>query len=194
MLEGPKDPISCIATKENYVFGGGEEKIIHVWLKNSKFPNWRLEGHKGWVNGLALDDQKLYSASFDKTILVWDLKSLSTSSQTVKPEAIWQQHTSSVEAICVDKTNVYSGSADGTVIVWDKTGKPLNVQKKHSEGVSCIFVDDKKLYTGSYDNTSQIWSKDVRYIHRHVSYYYADWRASQVLGGTHRMGVFRVCA
>ena len=71
---------------------------IFIWdLKNTQQPPVQLSDHKGGVSSLVIDNNYLLSASYDKTIIVWQL-----------PEAAGGAATASATA-----TNAYTASAAG---------------------------------------------------------------------------------
>lgn len=50
------------------------DETLKVWNLKSGRERRTLEGHSGWVNGVALTlDGRAVSASGDKTLKVWDL-------------------------------------------------------------------------------------------------------------------------
>ena len=70
-----------------------------------------LLGHKGIVLEVCSNQKFLFSASYDKEIIVWDLEKF-------HPVKVLSGHTGSVRSLCVSETRLFSGSADKTVRVW----------------------------------------------------------------------------
>lgn len=75
-----------------------------------------LEGHSGWVNSVAFshDSKLLASASYDKTVKIWDVSS-GAYLQTL------EGHSDSIRSVAFsyDSTRVASASDDRTVKIWD---------------------------------------------------------------------------
>lgn len=72
--------ISAVAVSSKWVFSGGDGKVICMWdLETAKCVR-RMYGHSGFVNALAYyenqvkADEILVSASADKSLKVWDVK------------------------------------------------------------------------------------------------------------------------
>jgi WD40 repeat protein len=82
--------------------------------------NWRngnvdatyLEGHKDSVYCLQFDSTKIISGSRDRTIRIWDMK-------TLKCIKSLSGHSGSVLCLRYDSEYIYSGSSDCTIKIWD---------------------------------------------------------------------------
>ena len=95
------------------------------------------------------------SGGNDKTVKVWDAKSL----QCV---ATLKGHEGGVSSVSVDeaKGRYLSGGYDNTVKVWDaKSLQCVATLKGHAIGVSSVSVDEVKgrYLSGGYDNTVKVW-------------------------------------
>jgi WD40 repeat protein len=116
-----------------------------------------LEGHSGFVDGVAVtpDGRRAVSASWDKTLKVWDLESGSML-RTL------EGHTAHVYGVAVtpDGTRAVSASWDHTLKVWDlDTGRMLRTLEGHSDSVSAVAVtpDGKRAISASGDHTLKLW-------------------------------------
>jgi hypothetical protein len=108
-----------------------------------------LEGHSHMVLGVAVtaDGKLAVSASWDKTLKVWDL-------ETGRTLRTLEGHSDSVRAVAVtaDGKWAVSASADTTLKVWDlETGRVLRTLEGHSESVVYVVVsaDGKRAVSGS---------------------------------------------
>ncbi|UYM16875.1 F-box/WD repeat-containing protein [Endozoicomonas euniceicola] len=119
-----------------------------------------LEGHNDWVYSVTpLADGRLASASWDKTIKVWDL-SKPDGEQCV---ATLEGHTLYVNSVTpLADGRLASGSRDKTVKVWDlsKPGREQCVAtlEGHTNWVASVTsLANGWLAAGSYDKTVRVW-------------------------------------
>jgi WD40 repeat protein len=116
-----------------------------------------LEGHSRSVTSVAFshDSSKLASASFDKTVKVWDASS-GACLQTLKGHS---DYVISV-AFSHDSSKLASASRDSTVKVWDaSSGACLQTLEGHSSFVSSVAFshDSSNLASASWDSTVKMW-------------------------------------
>ena len=116
-----------------------------------------LEGHSSAVISVAFshDSSKLASASYDKTVKVWDVSS-GTCVQTL------EGHSSAVRSVVFshDSSKLASASDDNTVKVWDvNSGRCLKTLEGHSGSVMSVAFshDSSKLASASWDKTVKVW-------------------------------------
>jgi serine/threonine protein kinase/sugar lactone lactonase YvrE len=117
-----------------------------------------LSAHGSSINDLLLfaDGQRLLSASADKTIRLWDLRSGSVL-------RTWDKQTSFVNTVLLspDETQLYSGNADGTLQSWAIAADQPSWQQPlaHSGAVNTLgrTPDGQRLVSGGADGTLHIW-------------------------------------
>ena len=137
-----------------------DNSIIVLWDMATHQPIGQpLAGHTDAVNSLVFipDGKYLFSGSWDKTIIQWDV---------AKQEKIDQfvGHTDLIFTVAIssDGTMLASGGSDKTIILWDiathqSIGQPLTLH--NAEVISVAFRDnDKTLVSSSLDDTIIFWS------------------------------------
>ncbi|UCH13250.1 MAG: hypothetical protein JSV22_09040 [Bacteroidales bacterium] len=117
-------------------------------LNNPNTPPQILEGHKGWVDALAFtpDNNGLFSASTDNSIIRWDL--------IAGTNSVFASLDKKISSISVSPDGKYlaGGSSDGKVIVWNLTsnrstvlfesaGSVITVLKYNNSGTRIAFGD-----------------------------------------------------
>ncbi|VFQ85980.1 unnamed protein product [Cuscuta campestris] len=110
--------VYSITVHENMLFAGTEDGTILVWKFSSAdaVPELvaSLKGHSLAVFSLLVSADRLYSASGDKTLRVWDLKTLQCL-QTL------HGHAGAVMSVLCWESYLISGSLDNTIKVWAAT-------------------------------------------------------------------------
>ena len=109
-----------------------------------------LEGHLGEVLCLAVDetDSVLYSGSYDKRVLAWDLARGEVALR-------FEGHTAGVHDLCVSGSFLYTCSSDNTIKAWDaRTGRLIkSFFGQHAPGTwpHCLALssDGRWLVSGS---------------------------------------------
>jgi WD40 repeat protein len=121
-----------------------------------------LSSHQDAVLGVAFspDGKRLASASWDRTVIVWDL-------DTRNALATLEGHKDAVFGVAFspDGRRLASASWDNTVIVWDvDTHQALATLEGHKDRVFAVTFspDGKGLASASWDNTVIVWDVGTR--------------------------------
>ncbi|WP_414550925.1 toll/interleukin-1 receptor domain-containing protein, partial [Anabaena sp. CCY 0017] len=132
-----------------------------------------LEGHSGTVMSVSFspDGKTLVSASYDKTIKLWNL-------DTGKEIRTLSGHTNTVRSVSFspDGKTLVSGSQDKTIKLWNlDTGKEIRTLSGHTNSVWSVSFspDSKTLVSGSQDKTIKLWNlntgKEIRTLSGHTN-------------------------
>jgi WD40 repeat protein len=120
-----------------------------------------FHAHSSYVNSLTYspDSKKILSASSDKTIKEWDVK-------TGKCLHTYQGHSAPVTSAFYDPDGkkIISSSCDKTIRQWDVESKAcLNIYRGHSREVkrAVYSPDGKKIVSVSYDRTVRQWDANT---------------------------------
>jgi histone-binding protein RBBP4 len=133
-------------------------------------PDLRLVGHTAEGYGLSWNPLKqghLISASDDKTICIWDIRSGSRDQRKLDPLSIYKGHTSVVEDVSWHSFNencFASVGDDQQICIWDASAtsdRPMQVVSgAHQQEINCVAfapANEFLLATGSADRTVAIW-------------------------------------
>ncbi|KAJ1901482.1 hypothetical protein LPJ66_000764 [Kickxella alabastrina] len=133
-----------------------KDSMLRVWQRdNCGFINLiELRGHAIAVNAIHLHNDKLVSASGDRTIRVWDLNTRSCVLTLV-------EHTRGVACLDFDGKYIVSGSSDRTIRIWNaETGAcERTIDNAHGDLVRTVMFDRSMnmVVSGSYDRSIKIW-------------------------------------
>jgi E3 ubiquitin-protein ligase TRAF7 len=107
--------IYSLAVTDKHIVCGTYENMIQVWDVHSLQDKGILTGHTGAVYALAVlrapGRDRLFSASYDKTIRVWNLELMMCAQTLVR-------HEGSVTCLLTSGGRIFSGAVDNTVKLW----------------------------------------------------------------------------
>ncbi len=128
-----------------------EQHRINSNLTKGVYTSQTLKGDNGSVESLALDGQRLFSASSKGAIEIWDLN-------TNTCTATLQGHNESVESLALDGQRLFSGSGDGSIKIWDLNTNTCTATLHGDKfPVYNLVLDGQRLFSGSLDTTIKIW-------------------------------------
>ncbi|CCJ31306.1 unnamed protein product [Pneumocystis jirovecii] len=133
--------IVCSSENQNMIVSASRDKTIIVWELTGDggygVPKKALRGHSHFIQDLAIssDGQYVLSASWDKTLRLWDLSTGMTTKRFVG-------HTGDVLSVSfsADNRQIVSGSRDKTIKLWNTLGDcKMTIQEGgHTDWVSCV--------------------------------------------------------
>ncbi|ORY36334.1 WD40 repeat-like protein [Rhizoclosmatium globosum] len=167
-LEGHSGWVTSIATSvENpdLLVSGSRDKTVIVWHLSRDETNYgyakrALTGHNHFVSDVVVssDGQFALSASWDKTLRLWDLNSGTTTRRFVG-------HTNDVLSVSFspDNRQIVSASRDKSIKLWNTLGEcKLNiVQDGHTEWASCVKFSPNPanpvIVSAGWDKLVKVW-------------------------------------
>ncbi|KAI7873979.1 guanine nucleotide-binding protein subunit beta-2-like 1 [Lichtheimia hyalospora FSU 10163] len=167
-LEGHGNWVTAIATTSeapDMVLSASRDKSVIVWHLtrdevNYGVPRKSLLGHNHFVQDLAIssDGQFALSASWDKTLRLWDLNTGTTTRRFVG-------HTGDVLSVSfsADNRQIVSGSRDKSIKLWNTLGecKYQLTEDGHADWVSCVRFSPNPanpvIVSGGWDKIVKVW-------------------------------------
>ncbi|GJJ69596.1 hypothetical protein EMPS_01943 [Entomortierella parvispora] len=198
LFHGHTGPVTRVAvyytqSGEERLVTGSWDKTIKIWDTHTKECLATLKGHTDFVKAIVVralivkktDDSgkeiqvrqhELFSASYDGTILHWDLETF-TPYQGGKGGP-WKGHVRGINDLCLTveedserpddaegddhgKEYLYSAGSDGTIRKWDITkgqgrgGHCVHVFNHHATTVYRVIVEAVEIWSASADKTAQ---------------------------------------
>jgi hypothetical protein len=148
---------SLVLAPDGKLISGSYDKSIKVWNRRTNDVEKTLEGHDNWIYSLGTigdkDNYTVWSASRDKTVKKWDMRSFSCI-------GTYSDHTDNVTSLAVEPETeiVYSSSMDKSIKARDtKQGKCCQTMTGHTSNVFTLLCAYNTLYSGSWDKTIKIW-------------------------------------
>ncbi len=183
VLLGHSGWVTSLATSSenpNMILSGSRDKTLIVWELNGADGNFgfakkSLHGHNHHVEDVVIssDGKFAISASWDKTLRLWNLKTGQTTRRFVG-------HTKDVMSVSFspDNRQIVSASRDRTIKLWNTIGdcKYTLSEENHNGWVSCVRFSPNPL---SPVVISGGWDKVVK-----VSYF--------IVGGHKKMMIPRI--
>ncbi|KAJ1680283.1 cross-pathway control WD-repeat protein cpc2 [Spiromyces aspiralis] len=167
-LEGHSNWVTAIATtpeNSDMVVSCSRDKTILVWKlthdeTNYGVPKRSLHGHNHFVQDIAIssDGQFVLSASWDKTLRLWDL----STGETVRTFVGHEKDVLSV-SFSPENRQIISGSRDKTIKLWNTLGevKGTLTEDGHSDWVSCVAFSPNPstplVVSGGWDKVVKVW-------------------------------------
>lgn len=159
--------------------------VYDCFTKFPVLPQKLLCGHESFVTAIKNKEDRVMSASDDKSIIEWDINSLSIKSQTfydvsiekfdfqgsnfafaqqkylyINNENISVDY--DIEKLRIEGNNVFLTDCEGYVTIYDirNLGTKLFNKKIHDQSVPDFLVLDEWIVTTSLDNKIKLWDLD----------------------------------
>jgi WD40 repeat protein len=146
--------VLAISPTGNWLACGTGNSDIQLFNLNSESSNPRiLKGHTGWVWSLSFTPggNKLVSTSSDKTILVWDLNSFTSTKIVDNDQRI------RVIAVSPNGEKIAGGADDGKIITWNMDGSNRQIFFNGSGNtVYALTYNSNGRYLAAGDKTGRL--------------------------------------
>lgn len=136
---------------------GGHDPFIRVFAVDTGMPRGKLEGHRMGITDLSVsaEGDRVLSASIDKTVRLWDLRSFALINT-------FNDHENQVYAVrfLPDAMSFVSAGRDGVIVQRDiATGDVVRAIKAHDKIIWALAVspDGRFVVSGSSDDTARVW-------------------------------------
>merc|ERR1719310_906725 len=170
-LEGHRNWVTCIATtyeQSNLIVSASRDKKLMVWELSTEadaeavgYARKSFNGHSEPVSSIVIssDGQFALSASWDKTMRLWDLNT----GTTVRT---FQGHAKDVNSVAfsADNRQIVSGSRDKTIKLWNTLAecKYTITEDMHTDWVSKVaFSPSAKtplIVSAGWDKLVKVWN------------------------------------
>ncbi|WP_153556751.1 WD40 repeat domain-containing protein [Roseimaritima sediminicola] len=159
---------------QHLAIGGGypaEDGSVELRSWPAGTPTAKLGDHDDSVRAVVwLDSSRLLSASADRQIRLWDMK---TPRELVR---VLQSHSRSVDALCLleDGKTLVSAGVDQSVRVWDlETGALVRSMNQHTQGVHDLALRPGEgglpmVASAAGDRTIRFWQPTIGRMVRYV--------------------------
>ncbi|RAL58257.1 hypothetical protein DID88_002257 [Monilinia fructigena] len=167
-LEGHSGWVTSLATSlenPNMLLSGSRDKSLIIWnLTRDEtsygYPKRSLHGHSHIVSDCVISSDGAYalSASWDKTLRLWELATGTTTRRFVG-------HNNDVLSVSfsADNRQIVSGSRDRTIKLWNTLGdcKYTITEKGHADWVSCVRFSPNPqnpvIVSSGWDKLVKVW-------------------------------------
>lgn len=146
-------PITYISASENVILAGTITGIIMAMETDSLQLSFTLNGHTSQVNHMVIDSGFLFSASNDKSIIQWSLKTEGVVQVLKRYSATALGHLGPVNSLSVCNGVLFSGGSDTTTRRWNiASGKHEDVYFGATKSVSSVLCHNFSVFSGSEDS------------------------------------------
>jgi WD40 repeat protein len=150
--------VRCIIEHEGNLIAANAADNIEIWKDDQLQKSFSLQ-NMGVINAMVAYKDKLFFASTDSMIQVYDLNS----GELLKK---LEGHRGEIFDLCKIENKLYSCSKDNTIRIWDMdTLEFMGTLEEHSEyksGVTSLLPNKNTLYSGNSHGEISAWDLSTR--------------------------------
>ncbi|TKX23304.1 WD domain-containing protein 18 [Elsinoe australis] len=164
--------------EQNIIVSGGSDSYVVIWnFATGEVIKRMTTAHRESVLNLRFDNRYLITCSKDKTIKIWNRRTVRSDDRIVphllrnqyaldapvdlEPYTLLgtlQGHGAAVNAVQIHEDTVVSASGDRTIRMWNVlTGDCIREFQGHGKGIACVQFDGRRIVSGSSDHTVRIF-------------------------------------
>ncbi|KAI3656425.1 hypothetical protein MP638_003450, partial [Amoeboaphelidium occidentale] len=156
-------PLVCVAATDSVLLAGSKSGIIYARGIKTLQPVFELKGHVSAVNNLLVVDNRLFSASEDKTIIEWSLEDQVTRKTYKRLSASALGHLGPVNSLSYCSDTLFSAGSDLTVRRWNtKAAKHDDVYFGFTKSVTIVVCYNGSVFAGSEDFSVLLFNPSLR--------------------------------
>jgi len=149
----------AISSDNSKIGSCGGDRMVFLWDVASGRVIRKFRGHNSRVNAIRFnhpDCSVAITASYDKTVKIWDCKS-----NNQDPIQVLEESRDSVTSLCVSQFEITSGSVDGAIRVYDIRNGQL-ITDTLGQPVTSVSLshDSNCVLVSSLDNSVRLIDKE----------------------------------
>jgi len=156
VFKGHKDKVFAVVFSDDgrQLISGGADATLRIWDIDSGVTMRVLQGHTGFVTGVAVTGNRLFTSGTDRTIKQWDIS-------LPHQHLIDLANTPTATAIAPNGDKVAIGFENGSLQLHDLPMRKLGPTQLtvHAKDIQRLAFspDGKLLASASLDNTAKLW-------------------------------------
>jgi WD40 repeat protein len=154
IIDGHSKYVTCLVQSGGYLISGSRDMLVKVWNIDKDFElEQTLAKHTDYVQSVVkLKDDRIASSSWDKTIIIWDLKTFTADQQIY--------HGAVIQDLLTLRNGDLASCGGFFIKIWDcKNNFNLKLELKSSGGgiYSLLELQDGRLISGDTKGVLKLW-------------------------------------
>jgi serine/threonine protein kinase len=141
--------LTCLAATESHIFAGTKSGRIFGWDNADQQASFEVTKQTAGINFLLADEDVLYSASDDNTIVQWSIGSSEVLNTLQRSSATALGHLGPVNSLSLCNNVLFSAGSDLTVRRWNVfNGKHEDLYFGHARKVNVVLCHNGSVFSG----------------------------------------------